>query len=375
MNKKTAFYGLLISATVLVIACFSREQPPDRVPIIFTSASGSYEDLSLDDLIFRSNLIAIGTFHFIPPSQWNTPNGQLPAGATSETVWELDLFIYTEQVFSPTEILKADPLKREILVRSFGGQVGQDVMEVSSSEPAYTTGQKYLLFLSYYPDRVADDTPGYYLDTGYYGMYEIVNGRAISIHDEWNLDELVTYIKESELSKVDVSDTPDTETVMHQIEIATTIEKACDFEFSKFPSVYANDIHYPVDDKKLEFIKTATDNPSLESAGYLDYKIAYHSWWLEGKRQWKELYEKAQAENRPISEAEQKEFLESKWGTFPGSWCSPVKSSQLRFISITFEDNIATAVIGVNSRTREVILISLNGQWLIVQEKELLQYP
>ena len=194
---------------------------------------------------------------------------------------------------------------------------------------------------------------------------------AVSYRDEWTLDELVTYIQTSKLSKVDVPDTPETREIINQIETAFDIEAGCSFDYSLFPSVYINDLSYPVDGEKLEFIRVATDNPSLESAGYLDYKIAYHPWWLEGKRQWEEIYNRAKAENREVSEEERQTFLASKWGTYPGGSCFPKRPWQTRCISIQVEDDIATVVLGVGSRAKELTLVLVDGHWLIAQEKDI----
>ena len=167
MSKFTLSSGLLIlSVIVLLSGCSLSKQGPQREPFIFSGESGSIAEMDIDDLILQSSLIAVGKFDVIPPSRWNTPDGTLPENATWNTIHEDGLFIYTEQIFQPSKILKVDPQDREILVRSFGGQVGEDIMEVSSLDAVYTPEQEYLLFLSYYPDRAEDDTPGSYVATG-----------------------------------------------------------------------------------------------------------------------------------------------------------------------------------------------------------------
>lgn len=373
MNKNLLFSGfLLLGSMVLLTGCFSRKQETLREPIIFSGENGSLAEMDIDDLILESNLIAIGEFDSIPPSRWNTSDGKLPENVTSNTIREDRLFIYTEQIFQPRDILKADPQERDVLVRSFGGQVGKDIMEVSDLEVTYTTEQEYLLFLSYYPDRVEDDTPGYYITSGsIQGVYKIVDGMAVSFRDEWALDELVAYIQSSKLSKVNVPDTPETREIINQIEAAFDIEEGCSFDTSIFPSVYINDSRYPVDNEKLEFVRMATDEPTLESAGYLDYKSAYHPWWLEGKRQWEEIYNRAKAENREVSEEERQAYLASKWGKYPGGSCSPQRTWQTRFVSILVEDDIATVVLGFGSRAKELTLVLIDGHWLIAQEKDI----
>ena len=373
MNKKTLFSSyLILGLAALLVGCLSSAQVAPREPIIFSGESGSIPEMDIDTLILESNLIVIGKFDSIPPSQWNTPDGTLPKDATAQTVWDQGLFIYTEQVFQPREILKPDPQEREMLVRSFGGQVGEDIMEASNLEVAYTTGQEYLLFLSYYPDRVEDDTPGYYLASGsIQGVYKIVDGMAVSLEDEWPLNELVTYIQDSKLSKVDIPDSPEALEIIHQVNTALEVEFECIFDYSRLSSVYVNDLRYPVDDEKLGFIRMVTDNPSLESAGYLDYKTAYYPWWLEGKRQWEEIYSKAQAENREVSEEERNAFQASKWGKYPGGACNPIGKIEAIIVSILVEDDVATVVYGIGSRVKEATLILIDGHWLIAQEKDI----
>jgi hypothetical protein len=242
-------------------------------------------------------------------------------------------------------------------------------MEVSSLDAVYTTEQEYLLFLSYYPDRAEDDTPGYYLASGsIQGVYKIVNEMAISYRDEWPIGELVAYIKGSKLSKVDIPDTPEAQEIIYQIDKALDIESGCSFDYSIFPSVYINDPRYPLDNEKLEFVRMITDNPSLESAGYLEYKMAYHPWWLEGKRQWEEIYHRAKTENREVSEEEHQAFQASKWGTYPGGSCFSERPWQARYVSNHVEEDIATVVLGVGSRAKELTLVIVDGQWYIAQE-------
>lgn len=373
MNKITLSSGFLILGVIVLLSgCLLPKQEPPREPFIISGESGLLVHMDIDNLILGSNLIAVGKFDSIPPSRWNTPDGKLPENSTWNTIHEDRLFIYTEQIFEPIEILKANPQDHEILVRSFGGQVGEDIMEVSSLDVAYITEQEYLLFLSYYPDRVEDDTPGYYVASGsIQGVYKITDGMAISYRDEWTLDELVAYIQSSKLSKVDIPDTPETREIINQIEKALDIEAGCNFDYSIFPSVYINDSRYPVDGEKLKLIRMAADNPSLESAGYLDYKLAYHPWWLEGKRQWEEIYDRAMAENREVSEEERQTFLASKWGKYPGGSCSPQRTWQTRFVSVVMEDDIATVVLGVGNRAKELTLVFVNGQWYVAQEIDL----
>lgn len=279
--------GIVIGITA-TYSIFLLKKEESREPIIFTGEIGLLAEMDIDDLISEADIIVLGKFEAIPSSQWNTPNGQLPFLATSRTIWDEGLFIYTEQFFQASEILKKDPQGHVILVRTFGGQVGEDIMTPgNSNEVAYEAEQAYLLFLSYYPDRLKDSTPGYFVATGsYQGVYEIIDGKAISESgDIWIFEDLVTYIKESPLSAINIPDTPEVKEIIQRIETAYDIEAEAgyDFDLSKLPTVFVNDFRYKLDNEKIDFIRVATDNPSLEAAGYLEYKIAYYNWWHEGQ--------------------------------------------------------------------------------------------
>ena len=85
-------------------------------------------------------------------------------------------------------------------------------------------------------------------------------------------------IKRSQLT-YNIPNTPEAKEVMKTIEKAYDIEAeaAYTFDIKKFPTVFINDPRFPVSPGTLEIIKDLTDNPSLESAGWLDYKVAFYS--------------------------------------------------------------------------------------------------
>ena len=70
-----------------------------------------------------------------------------------------------------------------------------------------------------------------------------------------------------------------------------------------------------------------------------------------------------------------KTFLESKWGKYPEWCCSSKRTSQLRFISILLESDIATAVLGLgHPRPKELTLVFVDGQWYIAQEIDIVLF-
>ncbi|MBK9602973.1 MAG: hypothetical protein IPO36_14190 [Anaerolineales bacterium] len=57
----------------------------------------------------------------------------------------------------------------------------------------------------------------------------------------------------------------------HDIEV----EAKQSSDLSKLSDVFINDPRFPLNTDRLEFTKSVTNNPSLETAGYLDFKMAY----------------------------------------------------------------------------------------------------
>lgn len=80
-----------------------------------------------------------------------------------------------------------------------------------------------------------------------------------------------------------IPDTPEVKEVMKTVEKANDVEAeaAYTFDIKKFPTVFINDLRFPVSSGTLETIRELTNNPSLESAGWLDYKAAFYSWRIE----------------------------------------------------------------------------------------------
>lgn len=192
MNKKIVvaiaiFVGISILFTGLIIKTNKREA-------ITITSYASMVEMSLDDLIERADLIVIGDFLNIHPSRWNTANGKLPDNATIELVSQQDLSIFTDSNFQVAQYLKGDARSPIVRIRTFGGKVGNDSMIVSG-EPVYEIGRTYLLFLYYNTGATANIDPG-----SYYGSsapYEITDGKAVSVKDEWVLEELIAYIQKS----------------------------------------------------------------------------------------------------------------------------------------------------------------------------------
>ena len=331
MNKKVVtFLSVSLGVLILIAIIFARKEP--REPIIFSEESGSYPERSLDDLIYEADAVVVGEFESALPSKWSTPNGKLPEGATAETVFG-NLYIYTEYIFRVESLLKGNQPESTVLIRTFGGQVGEDIMTVNSNE-TYQIGQTYLLFLFYDPRLAKDGDPDPFLVFGQ-RVYTVTDGKAASVEDEWNAEELSDYITNSPFAgtTVNIPDTLEANKIMQVIKIAADLEVNAknSFDPTKFSEVFINDARFPLNADALEFVRTATNDPLLETAGFLDYKIARYKNW-----------------------------------EIPHNGAIPLESIWINFISINVNDDTATAIFEIGARgNSELTLVLVDKNWYI----------
>ncbi len=166
-------------------------------------------------------------------------------------------------------------------------------------------------------------------------------------------------------------------------EIIETIEKAYDIEaestftldIKKFPNVFVNDPRYPVSSETLETIRELTNNPSLETAGYLDYKTAYYSWRINATLNAEKIKEKAKQENRELTDDEIKSLVDVNGRIAPERPPSPSRSLPLTFLSVAINDDIATVVLDDGPWTLEMYLVSIDAKWYIAGVKGLIFHP
>ena len=150
----------------------------------------------LDNLMKEADLIVIGEVRTILPSRWNGPNGNDPKNASPDEVSRAR-GLFTDSLISINQSLKGDIVQPIVRVRSFIGETDK-VRWVNESEPSYVIGRTYLLFLAKDTGATAKIDPGDYVPVGaYQGVYEIIDGKAISADDEWVLEELIAYIERS----------------------------------------------------------------------------------------------------------------------------------------------------------------------------------
>jgi len=186
---------LVILFTTGIAACQTRISTRDPIHI---GVSGSYAAMSLDDLIEKSDTIIIGQVKTVYPSRWTTSDGKLPSGFTEREVIQKDLSIITDYEITVERTLKGSSEQNAIRIRKEGGIVGQDSMTVSGDVPL-EMNKTYLFFLNLdIKGATANIGPEHYWISGgdMQGLHEIVDDKAISsVGDEWNLDDLLEYIR------------------------------------------------------------------------------------------------------------------------------------------------------------------------------------
>ena len=177
-------------------------------------------------------------------------------------------------------------------------------------------------------------------------------------------------IKRSQLT-YNIPNTPEAKEIMKTIEKAYDIEveAAYTFDIKKFPTVFINDPRFPVSPGTLEIIKDLTDNPSLESAGWLDYKVAFYSWRIKATLHAERVKEKAKQENRALSEEERDSLIDSNGRSAPARAQGPTRTTSLTFMSIDVNEDVAIVILDDGTYKAELTLVFVDGSWYIARFK------
>ncbi|HET6598068.1 MAG TPA: hypothetical protein VFG81_20775 [Anaerolineales bacterium] len=201
--KKFIFITLI---TVLGLATLFLTLSSNEKKTITLRSDALLISFDIDALIKEADLIVIGEIKTILPSRWNGPNGRSdPKNASPDEIARAH-GLFTDSLISIKQTLKGDIVK-PIRVRSFIGETDTLRWE-NKSEPVYVLGKTYLLFLAQDTGATAKVEPGDYVSVGaYQGVYEIVDGRAISADDEWVLEDLIAYIEQSLSAETPASST------------------------------------------------------------------------------------------------------------------------------------------------------------------------
>ncbi len=165
----------------------------------------------------------------------------------------------------------------------------------------------------------------------------------------------------------DIPDTKEAKDIMKAIEKAYDVEikAARSFDLSKFSTVFINDPRFNVDPYTLDVVREMTNRPDLESAGWLDYKMAYYSWRSEAILNAETIKAKAKAENRDLTEEEINSLVDSHGRSAPSRSFGSPKKPNLTFISMDVKDDIALVVLDDGTYTAELTLVLVDGEWYI----------
>jgi len=194
MNKKILLAIFAVIGLAVIFYAFTTKQ--SKIEIITFTESSALRALTIDDKIKEAQLIVIGKVETTLPSKWKLNNDKDIKNASTQEIFNAE-GLFTDSLISINQTLKGDNEGPIVRVRSYIGETDQ-VRWVNSSEPSFKKGQVYLLFLEKDIGPTAKVDPGDYIsvnsDTA---VYEIVDGRAISANDEWDLAELITHIQNS----------------------------------------------------------------------------------------------------------------------------------------------------------------------------------
>ncbi len=196
MNKKLFVSVAFILAAALGILLYAIVARPNQVQPIVFEADNLFLPMSIDEMIQQAELIVLGEVQSNLPVHWNGPNGSDPQNASPEQIAAAD-GLFTDSIIFIDETWKGDVPEAVVRVRAFIGET-LNVRWVDAYEPAFMEKRAYLLFLVKDTGVTANVDPGHYVPVNAgLAVYEIVDGKAISRHDKWRLDELIAYIEKS----------------------------------------------------------------------------------------------------------------------------------------------------------------------------------
>ena len=176
---KYTFVVFLVCALIVAFAyaSFPGNDESDDLPVINLSGNVSYPYYDYENLTGRSDLIVIGSTVRAEDPEWSTKDGRQPAGVRivesvnehGDKVYEYynyhepDEVIYTDIVFSVSDVLKGDIDSDEIVIRSFGGTIGFFRMEDIFNPEDFAIGEKTMLYLVKDNGSIKDVGPEHYV--------------------------------------------------------------------------------------------------------------------------------------------------------------------------------------------------------------------
>lgn len=169
----------------------------------------------------------------------------------------------------------------------------------------------------------------------------------------------------------DIPDTKEVREVIKAVEKSYDVEvkAAYTFDISKFPTIYINDPRFPVSPGTLETIRQLTLNPEIETAGWLDYKIAYYSWMRDTILFSEAIHEKAKAENRELTKEERQSLIDPQGRTAPARAESPDRTVPITYLTVDINGDIAVVTLLRGVYHSELTLVLVDKNWYVANER------
>lgn len=187
-----------------------------------------------------------------------------------------------------------------------------------------------------------------------------------------------------------VPDTAEAKKIQATIFKAYEIEAnaARSFDTSQFASVFTNDSVAVLEPSTIEFIQEVAKDVAktdgklthllsrpADKLGYLDYKLAYYTWWRAGAEKGEALQAVAEKENRELTQEERQSLIDASGRVAPPRAQGMTSVPELKFESIEIKGDVALAVCDDGPRTIEMTLVKKAGQWYLAGGKLLRLHP
>jgi hypothetical protein len=193
--------------------------------------------------------------------------------------------------------------------------------------------------------------------------------------------EITPTIEETFSSEItfstNIPNNPKVKDIIKTVERAYEIENEAAFtlDISKLTTVYINDLRFRVEPSTLKTVREMTDNLSLESAGWLDYKLAYWTWRRDAILNSEAVHKKAKEENRELT-TDERASLRDKYGRWaPVRSEGKIKETNLSFTSVCVIGGLAKVVVDDGIWKQEMTLVLVNHQWYIAFSRGIEFHP
>ncbi len=175
-----------------------------------------------------------------------------------------------------------------------------------------------------------------------------------------------------------VSQTKEVDEIQKVIEASYVIEAKAgrDFDTSKLQDVFINDLRGgDLSQSTVEFVESVSPDNDKDSYGYLDYKLAYYSWWKKGALQMEALFTTVKNENRKMTKEEMRSLFDQKGRLAMPRLKGVSVKKNISFDSIEVKGDTAVAVFDDGPRTNQMTLVKLENKWFIAGNKILSVHP